>query len=308
MSKLNFIEKMMESILEGTKIPKVQVERAISPIIGLFVDSILTEYFSSDEKYSGKYELIAPEFPLKKENNQSTNIDYLLINPEKKILVFLELKTDLSSFREEQAEIYFGHKSKIHENSASILSSELEEIQKASIKKEKYMYLASKCNKKYIEVMKQTKELLIVYIVPESSKKRVTQINKVDFVLVFKDLPTNIETEYSNEWHIIHKYLEQLDSVENIQIQEENISYSNIVENVYAYIQKSPTQIKPVGIRLGKLGGASRPNYQIRFDNGLVKPFRNSGQEYRVSEFKSGNLSQEYLWNDFVNQVTDEKS
>ena len=67
----------MKHILEGTKIPKVQVERAINPILSLFLESILEKYLS---RPSNSIKLISPEFPLKKEiNNQSTNVDFFYL-------------------------------------------------------------------------------------------------------------------------------------------------------------------------------------------------------------------------------------
>jgi hypothetical protein len=57
----------------------------------------------------GSVELVAQEFPLKKkENNQSTNVDYVLHSaaPGDRPWVFLELKTDTSSANEDQARIY----------------------------------------------------------------------------------------------------------------------------------------------------------------------------------------------------------
>lgn len=102
MSNDGFVNDLMKHIIEGVNIPKVQVERALSPILSLYIESILTSYFNGNSEYSGSYEMISPEFPLKKENNQSTNIDYLLINRSKKTLVFFELKTDIGSFDVDQ--------------------------------------------------------------------------------------------------------------------------------------------------------------------------------------------------------------
>lgn len=284
MSKLDFVEKMMDSILEGAKIPKVQVERAVAPIIGVFIDSLLTKYFSLDDKYSGTYELIAPEFPLKKENNQSTNIDYLLINIEKKFMVFLELKTDVSSFKKEQADIYLGYKQRVHDNTALVLYEDLLKIQEASIKKSKYQYLADKCSK-YIDVMKQLNELIIVYLVPEPIKKQVKEISEIDSVMAFKELPINIKDDYVKYWEIIREYLTKLDLTENGLIPEEDISYLNIIENVNADIKILLTSKHPLGIRLGNKGKGYRPNYQIRFDDGSVKAFLNNGKAHKVAEF-----------------------
>ncbi len=68
MQKTKFINDLMECIIEGINIPKVQVERVITPILGMFLESILNRVFAEHPKFSGSYTLVSPEFPLKKEN------------------------------------------------------------------------------------------------------------------------------------------------------------------------------------------------------------------------------------------------
>lgn len=300
MNKLDFVKEMMDYIVEGSKIPKVQVERAVSPIIGLFIGSILTELFKSDDKYSGEYELISPEFPLKKANNLSTNIDYLLINREKKLLVFLELKTDGFSFEKDQANNYIEYKHKVHENKALVLYEELLAIKEASLKKYKYQYIVEKCSN-YVDIMKQSNELIIIYLVPASTKEKVKEIDEIFEVITFSELPSKINHDFATYWTIIKECLAKLDISENSQIIEEDISYSNIIDNVNAF----PASKRPLGVRLGNTGKGNRPNYQIRFDDGSVEAFLNSGKKASVMEFNIKNLSEEYLWEDFVQQVNE---
>ena len=49
----NFIHALMDNILDGLMAPKFQVERAISPILGIFLEDILTTKFNTEdsEKY-----------------------------------------------------------------------------------------------------------------------------------------------------------------------------------------------------------------------------------------------------------------
>ena len=108
-----FLSHLMAHLLEGSQIPKVQVERSIGPVLGFFLAEVLTATLKDDGALSGCYRMLCPEFPLakgknqsNKENNQSTNIDFLLYNEDRQALVFLELKTACSSFAADQAEIY----------------------------------------------------------------------------------------------------------------------------------------------------------------------------------------------------------
>lgn len=88
-----FLSLLMERIVESHQIPKVQVERVVSPILSMFVADALTKKFANNDSLRGKYELVCMEFPLKKpENSQSTNIDFLLVNTTTLSIVFLEIK------------------------------------------------------------------------------------------------------------------------------------------------------------------------------------------------------------------------
>lgn len=99
-----FWKELLEHIIDkGRLTPKFQVERAIGPILGFFL-----------EKYpsllGGDFTMLAAEFPLKKPGSgELTNIDWLLFDrsgssPQ---LVLLELKTgEPSGFKVEQLKTY----------------------------------------------------------------------------------------------------------------------------------------------------------------------------------------------------------
>ena len=89
-----FFDSLVKHIMLGVKIPKVQIERVIGPILGFFIEDILSSLL--DEHIV----TISAEFPLRKfendsgtRNNQSTNIDWLMYCRKKKELIFVELKT-----------------------------------------------------------------------------------------------------------------------------------------------------------------------------------------------------------------------
>lgn len=299
MSNDGFVNDLMKHIIEGVKIPKVQVERAISPILSLYIESILTSYFNSNSEYSGSYELISPEFPLKKENNQSTNIDYLLINNSKKILVFFELKTDIDSFKDKQTDKYVEFKKMILDSSASILRKNLDEIRSGSSKSSKYDYLISRFDSA-VKSAKDIKKTIILYLVPRAIKDQIKEKGKIDFVLDYNDLPKSIEHKYSNYWRDVRSNLLILDDIFKHKIIN-NLSVNSlkvIVGNIKKYLLGSNSMLQPIYIRLGILGDGKKPNYQVKFDDGSVKTFRFSGKPHNVKEFKDRNLGVKHCWVD----------
>ncbi len=291
----------MDLILEGGNIPKVQVERAVSPIIAMFIGNLLTLYLK--DITSDIYELVSQEFPLKKDNNQSTNMDYLLLNNKKDRLVFVELKTDVSSFDKAQAEKYVTFKNNIIKNSAKLLSDDLSDILKSSTKKYKYEYLLKQFNK-HIPKPEDIKNVLVIYIVPKIIKEKVQNSSDgIDYVLSFGDLPDAINGNYSEEWSIIWQKLKQLDDSQNNPLSEGNISYANIIENVESFAKNR--SITPETIKLGNTGGKIRPNYQIRFSNGLEQAFHNNGKIWKEEgfTFTPNNLDAEQSWETFKDNV-----
>lgn len=97
-----FWDALLDHIVEkGRRTPKVQVERAIGPILGFFLEKAVSDLLGSEVI------TLAAEFPLKKKKtNQSTNIDWLMYDRTKNELLLIELKTEASSFSREQLESY----------------------------------------------------------------------------------------------------------------------------------------------------------------------------------------------------------
>lgn len=203
----------MENILEGTKIPKVQVEREVGFILGIFIEELLCEKLRVNDEYSGNYQLISREFPLKKvNNNQSTNIDFLILNEEKGILIFLELKTDSSSNNDEQLKIYLEYKKRINEATAVLLLNDLLVIRNNSSKPKKYDYIMTKIEK-FSSALAHINKASVFYLVPGEPKNGIKKpkSNEIDFLWSFSDLPIEINHQYADEWKIIQKYLTELD-------------------------------------------------------------------------------------------------
>src|SRR5438552_473058 len=84
-----FVQALMQHLATQSRVPKVQAERAIGPIIGMFIPEVLSVYFDKT------ITMLCAEFPLLKDGKKflSTNIDWLLYNVEDEQFEFVELKT-----------------------------------------------------------------------------------------------------------------------------------------------------------------------------------------------------------------------
>lgn len=95
----SILEGIFNLIIENKTLPNYQAERRIDIFINYFISRIISSYLGN------KTEFICPEFPLKKQkNNQSTKIDYLCKSENE--IIFVELKTDTSSLKASQANMY----------------------------------------------------------------------------------------------------------------------------------------------------------------------------------------------------------
>ena len=299
MTETEFINDLMHHIIDGVNIPKVQVERAVNPVLSLFIESVLNKYFENNEEYSGDYKLISPEFPLKKENNQSTNIDYLLVNNSKNILVLFELKTDIGSLKKKQMDLYVSYKKKIAKTSSELILKDLNKIAGATKLKSKYSRLLNQFNSN-INSPKQIQKILIIYLVPSPTKLKIRKNDEIDFVLSFKDLPEDIEHKYSGYWHIIREHLVQLDIHFETKYKKpvKGDPLKIIANNVQRYLSESKTKIQPISVQIGNTGQGIQPNYQVEFEDGSVKTFRFNGEPHTVLKFNSTKLSNKILWKD----------
>ncbi|MBV5328998.1 MAG: hypothetical protein JZU65_15450 [Chlorobium sp.] len=159
------INKLLERIIEYNDLPKFQVERAISPILSFYIGRILS-------KNNEELELVSPEYPLKNDNNQSTNIDYLIINKTKNCILLVELKTNFrastKSVLEHQSK-YEEIIEKIYKNTAAFLVEDIEKIYSGTNEKEKYHYLKEQAKR----VNKDIRHGEIVYLVPKTIKSKI---------------------------------------------------------------------------------------------------------------------------------------
>ncbi len=207
----SFVEELMKAIIETAMIPKVQVERSVGLILGMFLESVLTETFRDDPILSGSIKMICPEFPLKKpDNNQSTNIDWLMYNPERRQLLFIELKTSDTSIDASQNSIYLAKQETIQSEGGSFLITDLEQFRKASKERGKYQYILEKVERFGLDIA-ECHDARIVYLVPKSAEHKV--LNYADKVLNFSMLPPSIPGPFTEEWIVVHCFLGELDKL-----------------------------------------------------------------------------------------------
>ena len=213
-----FLEKLINSIITNKDMPKVQVEREISPILDIFMDDILKEMIGQD---NDSFKHIMSEFPiqsLKKENdkqtNRSVNIDSLFLQNDD-TLVFVELKTDKTSYKVEQKERYVKLIEKIKNDNADFLFDFLENyLAKKGSKKAKYITALNLIKDNFdLDGLKQIKKARLIYIVPNSTKEKIKNETDIDKVIDFTQI-SDLKLQkhiYTDEWKIITKDLRKLD-------------------------------------------------------------------------------------------------
>ena len=207
-----FIERLMENIMRLTMVPKVQVERAIAPILGLFIEDLLSI------KWGKQVEMICEEFPLRKapmkdiQIYQSTNIDWLLYNVSDDELVFLELKTAYTKFDPSQEDRYLQLIAEILKSGSLFLVRDIEKIKDVSLERKKYEEVLTRVHKNpCYSVCKKAK---LVYLAPSAMRDaRPRRVNGGVEWLSFEDLPDKISGELALEWAVIHRNLVKLDSI-----------------------------------------------------------------------------------------------
>ncbi len=214
MSKeLSFVKLLVKSIVENKKMPKVQVEREISPILEIFLESFINELAKNHKIDNGTYKFIAPEFPLSTEleNDQSFNIDFLMEND--KTLYLVELKTDSSSFHHKQLTRY--------ENVMKKTPEELFEFLK-KLENKKYKNLLKYITNKGYNSFNKFNSIKLIYIAPKNlviknwgdeNLKAIQKLQTTHNLITFEDLDefNNIKHDFSEIWQNITPILKTLD-------------------------------------------------------------------------------------------------
>lgn len=207
-----FIESLMDHIMEATMIPKAQVERAVGPILSIFLADVLTETLADDPNLSGSIAMICPEFPLKKAHNrQSTNIDWLMLNKDRGMLLFIEMKTSDTSVNTGQNAIYQERIHQVKTQGGGFLVQDVEALRDASNEFGKYQYLLAERIAPYQDQITASRAASLVYLVPKSAQPRME--GHADRILTFSELAATIPGDYTHEWAVIHNRLSRLDQI-----------------------------------------------------------------------------------------------
>jgi hypothetical protein len=182
-----FWVKLLDHIVEkGRRTPKVQVERAIGPILGLFLDESISNLLASDVI------TLAHEFPLKREQGcQSRNIDWLMYDTTNNEILLVELKTEATSFRKDQLRIYVDLAGSGPPWTS--MQNDFNEIFTCS-KNCKYVWAKSELDRKLGELGSgiDTAQARVIYLAPESTRDSFDKALK-DLSLDPDDLAKKVE-------------------------------------------------------------------------------------------------------------------
>jgi len=243
-SEDQFFKALMAHIMAGAMIPKVQIERAIGPIIGFFLAEALTE------KLGENIITLCPEFPIRKArldpteigNNQSTNIDWLMFNLDRSELILLELKTTDTTFKPEQANIYQQLQASISEkNSAKFLIDELDEISAASQEKGKYQNVLKILEQQLPDVRHRfalCNTAKVIYLAPQASRPKEWDEDYAGWSwLSFSDLPEKIDDHaHASHWPSVRDSLLTIDDLtRRIRNGDDLISAGKNYKQLYTY-------------------------------------------------------------------------
>lgn len=186
-----FLESLFKLLTTNKEFPNYQAERRIDIFINYFLAEMLTNYMGKN------VEFVCPEFPLKKAGNyQSTKLDYLCKTNDE--IVFVELKTDASSLKKEQADIYL----KSSWSQCLIDLKKIYDAVKNKTHKKKYEVLMTTINT--IERTEVNTGLKVFYISPLPNEKS-DFLNAVSIISPkhFKDLKLEITEQEQIVWNYL---------------------------------------------------------------------------------------------------------
>ena len=187
-----FLTELMQLLARNGSYPKYQHERRIDIFINFFLADILKR------KFGAVINTVIPEFPLKKEDSHaSTNLDYLAYSEVSRTAYLVELKTDSSSFNEEQCRRYEA----ALERPWTDLLEEIECIKAHTEKRHRDKYEALLV--KLREMSPERKAL--VYIGPVAIQDELPKsaaLISLEELQTMTDLP-----KHNDEWNIIRQYI-----------------------------------------------------------------------------------------------------
>lgn len=288
--RLLFVRRLTEEMRRLQRLPKVQVERLVGPILGLFLPAAIAPCLGPLGATDG-FELVAPEFPLKRsDSNQSTNIDWLLVNRDLGLVVLLELKTDRGSVSNEQLSAYSEVCERIERSTAAFLIDDLRAIRAATARDTKYDALIKLCEP-FEPAFRAARRAATVFLVPDGTRLPAVGVaSRLD--VHFRDLPAKIDSDLADEWVVFRDGLIDLEApaVAPAARTTAPLSVPELAEHILANLRRHGEKRVPLRFWVGSTGGGARPNYQVEFRDGTVRAYYNGGALHPRDQFDTGNL------------------
>lgn len=268
----------------------MQVERIVGPILGLFLPDVIGPLIGDAPGDTG-FEVVSPEFPLKRaDNNQSTNIDWLLIDRRGGLVVLFELKTATDSIDRNQLDIYEQVRQRVERETASFLMSDVRLIQGASSQRAKYDALLDACAN-YEDALRAARRAATLCLVPAGS--RLPDNGAPRIVRHFRDLPASIEGELAEDWVQVREALCSLEHppvVASASLSRAPTSDADFARHVLANLQRRGEARMPVQFWIGDTGSGVAPNYQVEFGDGSVQTYHHHGATHGAPSFSPTRL------------------
>ncbi len=193
-------------------IPRVQVERAVGPILGLFLAEVLSETFRNDGQLSGGFTMVCPEFPLRKaDNNESKSVDWLMVNKARRCLVLVELKTADSSGDALQSTTYRTVQAEVRNQGGGFLVDDVVRIRDASNEHGKYQFILDEKIAPHVADIRACREAFILYIAPRTMAGKLQGYG--DRIIDFSSLAATVPGPDAEHWRTLHGMLRNLDDV-----------------------------------------------------------------------------------------------
>ena len=293
--------------MEATMIPKSQIERVVGPILSMFLAVVLTETFRENQNLSGSLDMVCPEFPLKKKDNwQSTNIDWLMYNKDRKQLLFVELKTSDTSINDDQNSIYHYKQEAILSQGGAFLIEDLEQMRDRSSEFGKYQYILETKVLPLKNEITNCHDAKIIYLVPKSAEHKVT--GHADNILTFAMLSKSIPGKFAEEWVIIRDHLCALDDSSQ---RSRNRQYR--ISTPRRAIMKSTTaDVEIIPITRKSVHWQSTVNFQEMFNlclehgDHIIVGFTGGIERFSRSKFTEIQLRRFFRW-DYANNMMGKK-
>jgi hypothetical protein len=217
-------EVLLDKIRNNRYVSKFQVERQLSPIINIFLESAMQKLADENIIWSGKYKLLAAEFPIhnqyplgegdRSSNASSFNIDFLAMDISSKTIILIELKTDYKSMKGEQLSRY-----------DAILRSDCPDKGK---RLSEFLDILKDKNPKYIQHVNSINEIendchcklsdlndiRLLYIAPK--KLKIQQSENVKHIS-FSDLYNHNDISHPSkeDWKSVTKFMQELDDIQD---------------------------------------------------------------------------------------------